>query len=195
MEKLENHTITIHISYADEMTLFALEDSLRIVNEAFAVFSRENNIAMSQTNEISPKVKSISNGSLEVDVIVPVACALLPILYDIIKSKVNSNPKYVITMYSNSTRMLWTKDDNYKVCEEVLKEYVLGKSYKPVKDFLTGLSLSLPYSKRSIRAKLQNTKHLLGIAKIPNTVPVTPLPNFSEMHLEQFRKACENLNI
>ena len=49
MNNFEKQTITIHISYIDEMTLYAMEDSLRLLNEALNVFSKEFEIVMSET--------------------------------------------------------------------------------------------------------------------------------------------------
>ena len=192
---MENQLLTVHIRYAGSMTLFAMEDSLHTLNDAIATFSREHHIAMSEDDENSPMVKSVSQGSVVVDIVVPIVTTLVPVLYDIIKSKFFSKPKYNVQIYSHSARMLWTVDDNYSVCEEVLKEYVLCRSRKSVNEFILGLCLSLPYSKNSIRMKIQNTKYLLSAENISNTLAIGGLPNCSAIHRRQFVNACKDLGI
>lgn len=67
MEITKMQELTTSINYNGEMTVATKEESLHIVNEAFA--------------EFSPQVTSVSTGSLIIDVVVPISCALLPILY------------------------------------------------------------------------------------------------------------------
>ena len=195
MKNSENQKVGIYISYKAEMTLLAMEKSLRLLNEAMAEFSERNGVRLNEKQENSPKVVSVSNGSLFVDVIVPIACELIPILYDIIKTRSKANPEYTINLYSNSNRMKWTKEDNYKVSKEVLKVYAVKKQSLSINDFSVKLALALPYSRQSIKAKIQNTKYLMESKNIPNTLNTASLANYSQMHKEQFEKACKDLKI
>ncbi len=195
MKDFENQKVSIHISYPNGMTLAAMEDSLHVLNDAFKAFNEENDVALSEAGENSPRVTSISYGSFVADIVVPVACALLPILYDEIKRKFHSKGKYAINVYCNSVRIPWTAEDNYKVSAAVIQKYVIGRDALPVKDFVLGLSLSRPYSAKSIRAKVQNTKYLLESQGISNALRIAPLEKCSEMHREEFIKARRDLHI
>ena len=151
MKKIEKQQMTIHISYPEGMTLFAMEDSLHILNEAFSSFYERERIPLSDADKASPEVVSLSDGSLLVNIIVPISCALLPIIYDIIKTAYSSKKQYVVQM--DETRTIWTDEDNYEVSKAVLKEYAIKKSHKSVDDFISSISLPHIYKKGSIRAK------------------------------------------
>ena len=195
MKKVEYHKLTIHISYANEMTLCALEDSIHLLNAAFAEFCERNHAVLSETNEISPKVTSVSNGSLVVDVIVPISCTLLSILYDIIKNKFDSQKDFAVNVNKTGNKTYWLEEDTYNLSRKVLEEYVLGNGNLSINDFIHTLSLLKPYGSKSIRSKIQNTKYLIECKQIPNTLKISKLKNCSTMHVIQFNKACEDLNI
>ena len=193
MKDFENQGVRIRISYADEMTLYAIEDSLHILNHSFYVFYEQEHIPLSESNEISPKIESLSDGSLLVDVIVPVLCALLPILYDIIKNAFSNQNKYIVCV--DETRTKWTDEDNYEISQAVLKEYAKNQSNKSVEDFIDTLSLPHIYKRGSIRNKIQNIKHLMNEQKIPNSLSISPLSHCSAAHRVQFEKARQELCI
>ena len=193
MKNYTNQTVTIHISYANEMTLYAMEDSLHMLNKAFSLFYEREQIPLSESNKSSPKVVSLSNGSLLVDVVVPVSCALLPIVYDIIKSVFSSKKEYAVLVYETQT--MWTDKDNYELSKEVLKEYAVKQSEKSIDDFIHSVALTHIYKKSAIKAKIQNTKYLMMEQNIINTLPISPLKHCSKAHRTQFAKACKALNI
>ena len=168
---------------------------MRVLNDAFAAFCKEHYVALSETDTKSPKVVSVSNGSLVVDVIVPISCALLPILYDIIKRKFDRENTYTVNVYETNSRIAWADKDTYKLSKKVLEEYVLKGSSLPIDEFIDTLTLSQPYRRKSIRAKIQNTKHLIESKQIPNTLKISPLKNCSKAHKMQFNKTCADLNI
>ena len=194
MIEFENQILRIHISYKNAMTLHTMEHSLRILNEAWKSFCFENAIVMKDIDDNSPEVKSVSKGSLVIDIIVPIVCSLLPILYDAIKQKFSSQREYVVTMYSDRG-LRWTDEDNYRVCEAVLRKYVLQSDSLAVNDFINRICLSKPYSRKSIRMKIQNTKYLMEKDGLANTLLISQLPNCSIMHKQQFEKARQNLQI
>ena len=193
MKDFEKQRISIHISYTNGMTLTAMEDSLHILNEAFSSFYEKERIPLSETDKKSPEVVSLSDGSLLVDIIVPVSCALLPVIYDIIKNAYSSKKQYVVQV--DETRMKWTDEDNYKISKAVLKEYAVKQSSKAVDDFIRSISLSHIYKKESIRVKVQNTKHLMEEQNVLNTLETSPLAHCSKAHSIQFDKARKDLNI
>lgn len=193
MKDFEKQNLTIRISYTDEMTLYAAEDSLHILNQAFSIFYEIEHIPLSESNEISPKVESLSDGSLFVDVIVPISCALLPVLYDVIKNAFASQNKYLVSV--DKTRTNWVDEDNYEISKAVLKEYAIKQSHKSVEDFIDTLSLPHIYKKRSIRAKIQNTQQLMMEQNISNTLTIAPLKHYSKTHRIQFDKARKDLHI
>ncbi len=128
-----------------------------------------------------------------VDIIVPISCALLPILYDIIKNAFSSKKQYVVNVGPATTS--WTDEDNYEISKAVLKEYALEQSQKSVEEFMSMLSLSHVYKKSSIKAKIQNTKQLMTEQNIPNSLSISPLKNCSKAHRIQFAQARKDLNI
>ena len=125
MKDFENQKLTIHISYPDGMTLSSIEDSLHILNEAFSSFHEKERVSLSEADQASPEVVSVSDGSLLVDIIVPASCTAVQILYDIIKTKCSSQKKYDFQV--DETRVKWTDEDNYKISKAVLKEYAMKK--------------------------------------------------------------------
>ena len=193
MNKKEVQNISVHIKYTNEMTVFDVQDSLSILNEAFCSFYEKHKIPLSEFNETSPKVASVSEGSVVVDVIVPISCALIPILYDIIKRAFSSKKQYLVNV--GETRATWTDEDNYEISKAVLKEYALEQSQKSVEEFMSMLSLSHIYKRSSIRAKIQNTKQLMSEQSIPNSLSISPLKNYSKAHRIQFAQARKDLNI
>ena len=119
MKNAEKQKVSIHISYSNGMTLAAMEDSLHILNEAFLSFYEKERIQLSELDKTSPEVVSVSDGSLLVDIIVPISCALLPIIYDIIKTAYSSKRQYVVQV--DETRTIWADEDNYELSKAVLK--------------------------------------------------------------------------
>ena len=193
MRVYKNQGVRIHISYADEMTLYAMEDSLHILNHAFLIFYEQEHLPLSESNEISPRVESLSTGSLLVDVIVPVSCALIPVLYDIIKNAFSNQNKYIVCV--DKPRTNWTDEDNYEISKAVLKEYANKQSEKSVEYFIDTLALQHIYTRESIRNKIQNTKYLMNDQKISNSLPISPLCHCSVAHRIQFEKARQDLHI
>lgn len=191
--KKEEQLITIRIQYKDEMTVHDLQDSLAILNESFITFYEMKHISLSETNKVSPKITSISEGSLVVEVIIPITCALLPIVYDIIKTKFWGQNKYIVSVCKSRTK--WSKQDNYEISKAVLEEYVLKKSKKSIDEFINSLSLGCIYKKGSIRAKIQNTQQLIKENNIPSSLTIAPLSNYSKGHKEQFGKARKDLGV
>ena len=196
MEKMTKENIRVHIEYQGEMTLRSLEDSLRILNEAFRLYHDQSYMKLSESNEESPKVISVSDGSFVVDVVVPITCTLLPILYDIIKNHfLSENGKYKVDVEKYDSRLKWTNADNYQICKAVLTEYVIKQENTSVGKFMNSLTLKKPYSKNSIRAKIQNTKCLMEKDMISNTLRIAGREHYSNGHYIQFMKARENLGI
>ena len=170
-----------------------MEDSLHILNEAFLSFYEKERIPLSEADQASPEVVSVSDSSLTVDILVPISCSAIQILYDIIKTKCSSQKKYDFQV--NETRTKWTDEDNYKINKAVLKEYATNKSHKSVDDFISSVSSSHIYKKGSIRAKIQNTKHLMEEQNVSNTLEIAPLVHCSQAHRVQFDKARKDLKI
>jgi hypothetical protein len=193
MNDIKNQVVTIHISYTKEMTLCEIEESLHILNMAFAIFYEKEGIPLSSSNVASPKVVGISNGSLVVDIIVPVACAMLPIVYDMIKTAYSNHKQYTVNV--DKARTNWTDEDNYEISKAVLKEYVIKKSNKSIEDFIDKLSLPHIYKRGSMRAKVQNTIQLIKESNIPSSLSIAPLRNYSKAHRKQFEKARKDLRV
>ena len=191
--KKEEQLITIRIQYNDEMTVIDLQDSLAILNNAFMEFYEIKHIPLSESNKLSPKITSISEGSLIVDVIIPITCALLPIVYDIIKTKFGGQNKYMVSVCKSRTK--WSDQDNYEICKAVLEEYSLKNSNKEIDNFINSLSLPNIYKKGSVRTKIQNTQQLIIENNISSSLIIAPLKNYSKMHKEQFEKACKDLGV
>lgn len=193
MDDIKKQALTIHIAYTNEMTLCEMEESLHILNMAFSTFYEKERIPLSLSNEVSPEIVGVSNGSLVVDVIVPVACAMLPIIYDIIKTAYENHQQYVVSV--DKTRTTWTDEDNYEISKAILKEYVIKKSAKTVDEFIQNLSLPHIYKRGSISAKIQNTQQLIKEMNISTSLSITPLKNYSKAHRKQFEMACKDLGI
>ena len=193
MKNAEKQKVSIHISYSNGMTLAAMEDSLHILNEAFLSFYEKERIQLSELDKTSPEVVSVSDGSLLVDIIVPISCALLPIIYDIIKTAYSSKRQYVVQV--DETRTIWADEDNYELSKAVLKEYAVKQSKKSINDFIGSVSLPHIYKKGSIRVKIQNTKQLMTDQNVHNSLKISPLMHYSKAHSVQFEKARKDLNI
>ena len=193
MKRKDFQNVSVHIKYLDEMSVFDLQESLYTLHQAFVLFYENTHIPLSESNEMSPKVVSVSDGSVLIDIIVPVSCALLPILYDAIRDAFSAKKKYVVNV--GQTRTAWTDKDNYKISKAVLAEYAVRQSKKSVDDFISALSLSHIYKKGSIRAKIQNTKQLMMENRMSNSLPLAPLKNYSQAHKIQFEQARKDLHI
>ena len=191
MENTKNQIISIHIQYPKGMTVYALGHSLNILNKAFTAFSSEYNIKLSDMEEESPVVRSVSDGSFVADVVVPISCTLLPILYDIIKRHFDSTPDYQVGIYQQK----WSDEDNYQICKAVLEEYAVRKSDKPVNTFIDDIALPNPHKKESVRIKVQNTKYLMEESRITNTLSISGRDHCSKAHRIQFERACSDLKI
>ena len=193
MNDIKRQGVTIHITYTNELTLCEIEESLSILNTAFSTFYEKEGIPLSSSNKASPKVVGIYEGSLVVDIIVPVVCAMLPIVYDIIKTAYKNHKEYIVRV--DKTRTTWTNEDNYEISKTIIKEYAIKKSNKTVDELIDNLSLPHIYKRGSIRYKIQNTKHLMQERNIPNSLSISPLSHCSKSHRTQFDKACKELHI
>lgn len=191
MSDIKKQKISIHIEYLNGMTLHSLGESLGILNEAFAVFSNEYDVKLSNMKENSPEIKSVSNGSFIVDIVIPVSCTLVPIIYDIIKRKFDSAPAYRVGFFEQS----WSDEDEYRISKAVLEEYAVRKSEKSVEVLIGELSLENSYKKGSVKSKIQNTKSLMVEYGIPNTLGISGRDHYSSGHRIQFERACKELKL
>ncbi len=147
-----------------------------------------------KTNQ--PLVASVGNGCIWVDVVVPVACALIPIIYDIAKNyrnekiKVDAEKKELrIDPNILHSKMRWDSNDTYEFTYEVYKTYVKKKKTISSEDFIKKLPAKLrKYGNSSLLCKLYNTKALLEKYGINNTLNCKSLPHYSKEHEIIFKK-------
>lgn len=146
---------------------------------------------MSNMKENSPEIKSVSNGSFIVDIVIPVSCTLVPIIYDIIKRKFDSAPAYRVGFFEQS----WSDEDEHRISKAVLEEYAVRRSEKSVEVLIGELSLENSYKKGSVKSKIQNTKSLMVEYGIPNTLGISGRDHYSSGHRIQFERACKELKL
>lgn len=114
---------------------------------------------------------------------------------DIIKNRFTSCGKYTVQVCKTSDRKRWADKDCYALSKAVLQEYTIQNSSMPIGEFIDKLSLSRPYGKKSVRAKVQNTMHLIREGHIQTSLSLSPLKNCSKAHRKEFEKARKSLKI
>lgn len=146
--------------------------------------------------ENQPSIASVGNGCVLIDVVVPIACALIPIIYDVVKSYRNkkigfNSDKKELVIYSTIIydRMKWVYDDTYEFTLRAYKIYVLKKLTTSPDDFLKKLPANFQkYGRNSLLCKLFNTKALLEKNGINNTLNCKSLPHCSKEHENAFNQ-------
>jgi hypothetical protein len=175
------------------MTLESLQDGLKTLNEVLLDIYRETDF-VGDGVYTSPEIISVSNGSFIVDFVVPVACALLPELISLLRSKLEKKNNGIKYSFAQK-RIRWTKKDNLEVCLAVLKEYAVKKKSTDVKQIIARLSASKKFGPDSVKMKIQNIKHLMDKAGISNTLNISALSKCSSDNRTAFEEACRKLNI
>ena len=182
-----------HLEFNDHMTLESLQDGLKTLNEVLLDIYRETDFAGDGVYT-SPEIISVSNGSFIVDFVVPVACALLPELISLLRSKLEKKNNGIKYSFAQK-RIRWTKKDNLEVCLAVLKEYAVKKKSTDVKQIIARLSASKKFGPDSVKMKIRNIKHLMDKAEISNTLNISALSKCSSGNRTAFEEACRKLNI
>lgn len=191
MNTNESLIVNIHIKYGELFTLMDLKESIDLLNEGFEEFY---GIYLDEDSKnISPQIYNIKKGSLIVDIIVPIACALLPKLYDTIERKFSQRRNYKIVL--KKKKMQWSYEDNYKVCKVIIQKYVIEKCDLSLNDVIKNMKLSKNYGEISIEDKIKNTKYLLEQNNIKNTLKCGKLSNCSKQHKKAFGDACLNFGV
>lgn len=187
----ESLIVNIHIKYGELFTLIDLKESIDILNEGFEEFYDKYLDGVSKN--ISPQIYNIKKGSLIVDVIVPIACVLLPKLYDTIERKFSQRRNYKIVL--KKKKMQWSYEDDYRVCKVIIQKYVIEKCNLSLNDIIKNIKLSKNYGEISVEDKIKNTKYLLEQNNIKNTLKSGKLSNCSKQHKKAFDDACLNLGV
>lgn len=182
-----------HLEFNEHMTLESLQDGLKTLNEVLLDIYRETDF-VGDGVYTSPEIISVSNGSFIVDFVVPVACALLPELISLLRSKLEKKNNGIKYSFAQK-RIRWTKKDNLEVCLAVLKEYAVKKKSTDVKQIIARLSASKKFGPDSVKMKIQNIKHLMDKAGISNTLNISALSKCSSDNRTAFEEACRKLNI
>lgn len=95
----------------------------------------------------------------------------------------------------SGTMHRWSLDEDRYCCEEVIRQYVMEKSQKPVSEFVEDLSAQLAdISKNSLRMKVSNIKFLLDEAGIENTLEIKPLSNCSQQNRRAMNSILKEAN-
>lgn len=187
-----NTCLNLHIKYLDAFNLHNMTESLQLLNECFDLFYSEH---ITNDTYLSPVITNIKKGSLIIEVIVPLVCSCLPILYDIIKNKFLNNTKFSVTIKEKQFKYKWEYKDNLKVTKIVFNEFVINQTSLSINDLAKKIKLSKPYGQISIKDKIKNTKALLEEYKIFNTLNCRELKKYSKMHKRAFLDVCKKFNI
>ncbi len=194
MNNFENkrQKIKIRISYNDEMTMPLVRESIDLLDEAFCEIYASCGLERQEYLINAPIVSSISKGSLITEIIIPIAQIVIPLAYDIIKTKIENSKKYNVEIMK--TRNTWTEKDTKNICEIVIKTYVQRKKAISPRELAKTIKLSKNYGFISIEDKIKNTGELLQENGIASTLKQC-LKNYSKMHKRIFLKVCKDFNI
>ena len=180
----------IRITGKDENNLQWIKESIDLLDQAIRSFYEQNNIDY-EANK--PKLCSLRSGSAYVEIVLPIACALLPVAYDIIKTIIENNNRNVELKTNNGVK--WTWEDDYLMSKAVLKEYVIKKKNTTPTPFARKIKLSKNYSDDTKIAKLHNIKSLIEKYNLENTLNLASRNNYSKQNKRAFLAACEDLGI
>lgn len=80
-------------------------------------------------------------------------------------------------------RISWTVEQEYKVCDIAIKQFVIEKSSLSFDDYYSIVSM-LPMTKNSIKMRLSNIRAILEELRVEHTIPVGTLVNYSKRNKE-----------
>ena len=147
-------------------------------------------------NGNQPHIVSVSNGCIIIDVIIPIICALIPIFYDIIKTKIQSYKSNSINFNQNDNsvhffklygkyRQNWDLNDEKLFVKKIVNTYVRRKTNKDVDVFVRHLPSTLKkYGRKSLICKVKNSKAIFEVLNASNSLITGKLSHYSKRHME-----------
>ena len=128
----------------------------------------------------TPKIISVGNGCIWLQIIIELLGIAAPIFLDILKEKmkaknnanivkkfyfnINNNVVnvYPKSWFSKNKKKKWEVDDEALFIEIIIEKYVANKSHEDIDDFIHRLPAELQkYDHGSLKCKAQNTKLIL----------------------------------
>lgn len=170
-----------------------------IVNK---ILLEQNICSKSELNDYSPKITKVNEGCIEFSTIVSSVISgiitecimkIFEKVFHKIKGKVTKHEDNVtvINIIKISEKIKWKFDDDYFICDEVIKCYVIKKSNEDVSKFVNTCLINLvkKFGYSSVEHKVKNIKCLLDNNGISNSLKCSKLKHYSKQNEEAFNKA------
>lgn len=209
LEEKENFKFRIEIGNKDpisfeDMTLiinhlnnFVRSCSLELIKQSDFV-KEEDYEAAYKINK--PMITAVGNGSIWIDVVIPIACSLIPFAYEVIKDIVHLyNSKHLISddnkpqvkadIDTKKLKFNWTEKDTLLFTKEAIKVFYTQKRHLSVGNFVCSLPKELQkFGYQSLVCKAKNMKALFEKYNISNTMDFRSLKNYSKNHELVFKQ-------
>lgn len=195
----------VHFEY-ERCSIEEMNQLLSFLNEFYKEIYKRFNKNVDKDIRINfksnpPLIHKMYSGSIWTEVVIPVACALAPIVYDIIKECIKkarcknistSNDGSTININKNHFRnkKSWQQKDEEIFVKKTNDEYVKKQRNTTPEVFITKLpfDLLLKYGQNSLLYKIYNHKALLDKYRINNSLNSKSLSHYSNRHEQLFRK-------
>lgn len=150
--------------------------------------------------ENEAKIAEVGNGSVWIDIVIPIACSLIPFAYQVIKDIVALyNQKHIKTnnldkitkvdISFKDVKLNWSLDDNLLFTKCCIDTYCKKNRNISVDNFVDSLPSSLQkFGHDSLVFKAKNTKALFNKYMINNNLDITPFNHYSKEHEKAFKK-------
>lgn len=188
------------------LTFYEFNSCLNKIEKAIDKVNKEaNGNTPYSRNDLSPEIISVNDGCIEILISIAVAVAAGLVEHYIEKFLESIGNKFQqikirkdrpIPAAEITVSGTWSYDEDYEVCNEIIKTYVINKSPMDVKTFMERLKLAISaHGEKSARCKIRNTKHLLEKYNVGNTLKCSPLPNRSKRNEIIFVNLCKRYGI
>lgn len=150
--------------------------------------------------ENEAKIVEVGNGSVWIDIVIPIACSLIPFAYEVIKDIVALyKEKHIkIDDYDRITKvdkrfkdikLSWSLDDNILFTERCINTYCRKNRNILPDNFVDSLPFSFQkFGHDSLLLKVRNTKALFNKYKINNNLDISPFNHYSKEHEKVFKE-------
>lgn len=207
----ENKSIVVFKFVKENESNFTLYEFKDVITKTNLIINKiliEQKIcSKSDLKEYNPEITSVRNGSIEISTIVSSVISGLIVegiikifekTYHHLKGKIiNNNEDIVINIIQRHPKRKWTFDDDYYICNEIIKFYIIAKAIDDVSKFINLYLINIlnKFEFKSILCKIKNIKYLLENKNISNTLKCSKFSNYSKQNYNAFIKACNDNGI
>lgn len=199
----ETKDLKIQFKIEDELITFdSFNEYVWLINDFLSSLSKSLNRKTKSKEEKRwlknnpPRIISIGNGCIWIDVVIPIVCALIPVVYDIVKNLIDSyKSKYISSNLNSSTITLkglfckgkkdWDINDEILFVKKTINTYVKRMKNTDIDTFVDHLPKQLKkYGRNSLICKVHNTKAVFNFLNVSNSLQAEELSHYSKRHLK-----------